>query len=136
MPVEPYWNLFMATRNRLFPITKKSVPFVAARAKPANAPTVQSVAKPKAPSYNAKWVVLNPDFELIRPVTGANDIEFTITATQMEDGKWAAEFLYVLRDGPKPLVGRPLNRNAARFLTRSEAVDDAMIRGLRSVKDR
>jgi len=126
----------MATRNRLFPVSKKSVPFSAARTKPAATPTVQPIAKPKVTSYNAKDVVLNPDFELCRPITGADDIELTITAHQMEEGQWAAEFIYTLRQGPIPSLGRPLNRNAARFPTRSEAVDDAMMRGLRTAKER
>lgn len=107
----------MAARVRLVP-TKRRI----------------TAASPVAPVFNARGVVPLPAFTLSRPAAGPGCIEFTIRAHPVGGGLWIAQPTWVCRDGSIPLDGMPLHDKSPRFRSRSEAVDDAMSRGLRMVR--
>jgi len=89
---------------------------------------------PSAPTgpFNTRGVVEAPAFVLSRPA-GPGEIEFNVAAHEVEPGAWIAEPAWACRAGQIPMDARPLHRSSKRFPTRSEAVEDAMNRGLRMV---
>ena len=107
---------------------------MAARARLVSAKTRIIAATPVAPVFNARGVVPIPAFALSRPAAGSGSIEFTVRAHPVGGGLWIAQPTWVCRDGSIPLDGVPLHDNSPRFCSRSEAVDDAMSRGLRMVR--
>lgn len=122
---------------RLFAKTQKATPSLAERAPVAAAVReiiTTAEASAKATALNDLGVVVTPRFTKVRPVATAGDIEFRIEAHQFDDGQWGAEFLYVSRSDSIPLFGNPLNTEAARFDTLTEAAGDAYGRGLVSLK--
>ena len=94
--------------------------------KPSSVPT----ALPPEPSFNQRGVVAKPLFKLSRPTGAPGDIEITVHAHPV-DGGWIAEPLWLSRDGAVPLDGLLPHRGSAEFKSRSEAIDDALCRGLR-----
>ena len=128
----------MSVRNHLSPKSPQPAPTSNQRA-PVATPvksgivTVKAAAKPDA--LNDLGVVVTPSFTKARPISTTGDIEFRVEAHQFDDGLWGAEFLYVSRADSIPLFGNPLNTEAARFQTLTEAAGDAYTRGLRSIKD-
>jgi len=97
-------------------------------------------AAPSAPSdFNARGVVTAPSFALTRPVADRGAIEFTVLAHQIKaEGAhaagWIAQPMWVCREGSIPLDGIPLHRHSRRFRSRSAAVNHALSRGLRMVR--
>ena len=84
--------------------------------------------------FNARGVVDSPVFTLRRSAVADVGIEFTVRAHQVEGGLWIAQPTWVCRDGSIPHDGIPLHAGSRRFRSRSEAVDDAMSRGLRMAR--
>ena len=107
---------------------------MAARARLISAKRRIAAVSPVAPVFNARGVVPLPAFTLSRPTTRPTCIEFTIRAHPVGGGLWIAQPAWVCRDGSIPLDGMPLHDKSPRFRSRSEAVDDAMSRGLRMVR--
>jgi len=102
-------------------------------AKPAKRSTSPSSAPAPLPpesAFNARGVVAKPLFKLTRPIANPGDIEITVHAHPVNGG-WIAEPLWLSRDGVVPLDGLLPHRGSAPFETRSEAIDDALCRGLR-----
>ena len=107
---------------------------MAARARLVSAKRRIAAVSPVAPVFNARGVVPLPAFTLSRPTTRPTCIEFTIRAHPVGGGLWIAQPAWVCRDGSIPLDGMPLHEKSPRFRSRSEAVDDAMSRGLRMAR--
>lgn len=84
--------------------------------------------------FNPRGVVDSPDFIVRRSAVADDGIEFTVRAHRVEDRLWIAQPTWVCRDGSIPLDGIPLHAASRRFRNRSEAVDDAMSRGLRMAR--
>ncbi len=93
-------------------------------------------ATPETPAspFNARGVVEAPSFVLERPAS-QGEIEFRVRAHQAQPGRWIAEPAWACRTGQIPMDDRPLHRGSKSFNTRSEAVEDAMNRGLRMVRE-
>lgn len=127
----------MPVRNHLFPKTRKPTPVSNRRTQAATADqsALSKVKRPASPAaLNDLGVVVTPRFTKARPIGTAGDIEFRIEAHEFDDDLWGAEFLYVSRTDSIPLFGNPLNTEAKRFQTLTEAVGDAYDRGLVSIK--
>ena len=92
-------------------------------------------AKARPASTSARGIYETPDFVLSRPAKGRGQIEFTVRANRVEAGQWVAESTWhstsqhLLGDGQYP------HRLSLRFASRSEAVEHAVNRGLRQVRD-
>jgi DNA (cytosine-5)-methyltransferase 1 len=114
----------MAIRARSVFSSRKSLLFSSALAK----------GKLRPASANGRGIYETPDFELSRPPKAAGQIEFTIRANRVEGGQWIAEATWhspsqhLLGDGQYP------NKLSHRFASRSEAVEHALNRGLRQVR--
>lgn len=84
--------------------------------------------------FNKRGVITSPMFTLRRPTTAGVDIEFTVRGHRVENDLWIAQPTWVCRSGSIPLDGIPLHEGSRGFRSRSEAVADAMSRGLRMAR--
>ena len=109
----------------------KTAPSLSAKAaKRSSSSSSVAAALPPGSAFNHRGVVPEPIFKLTRPAGEPGDIEITAHAHPVEVG-WIAEPLWLSRDGAVPLDGLLPHRGSAVFKTRSEAVEDALCRGLR-----
>ncbi len=92
------------------------------------------LATPDAATFfNGRGVISNPSFKLIREATEA-EIGFQVVAHEAEPGAWIAEPGWLCRSNAMPLDMTPLHRGSTRFQTKSEAVEDAMNRGMLMIR--
>jgi DNA (cytosine-5)-methyltransferase 1 len=93
----------------------------------------QSITKILPVHFNARGVVENPVFSLVRP-TKPGDIEITIRAHCLGDQQWIAEGTWGSLCGHLPFDGNFPNRLSQVFKSRSEAVEAAIEAVLLKVK--
>jgi len=94
----------------------------------------RAAASPVSSAFNARGVVETPAFTLARPAVEKGGVSFTVLAHPTARG-WIAEATWQGMCGHLPADGRYPHAGSKPFATRSEAVDDALCRGLRQVQD-
>ena len=100
--------------------------------------SVRSPSSRRVPRHgqaNTRGIYETPDFVLSRPVKGRGHIEFTVRANRVEDGQWVAEATWHSISQHLPGDGWYPHLFSQRFASRSEAVEHAVNRGLRQVRD-
>ena len=99
--------------------------------------TINSVPATKGAAtvspFNERGVVASPSFSLVRPAGPTNQLEFSIKAHALGDECWIAEPCWHCNAGHTPGHSQQPSRQSATFRSRSEAVDDAISRGLRQI---
>lgn len=99
--------------------------------------TVSSVRAKKAvvtvSPFNERGVVASPSFQLVRPKGHSDQIEFSVKAHAIGDGCWIAEPSWHCNTGHTPGHCQQPSRQSQTFKSRSEAVDDAISRGMRQI---
>lgn len=83
--------------------------------------------------FNERGVVTNPSFILARPSGPKGQIEFSVKAHGLATDCWIAEPSWYCTAGRAPGHSQQPSRHSQTFKTRSEAVDDAISRGLRQI---
>lgn len=100
----------------------------------ARAAQARAAASPVSSAFNGRGVVETPAFTSARPAVEKGGISFTVLAHRTARG-WIAEATWQGLCGHLPADGRYPHAGSKPFATRSEAVDDALCRGLRQVQD-
>lgn len=95
----------------------------------------RTAGKSRPASANGRGIYENPDFEFSRPTKGTGLIEFTVRASRVEAGQWVAEATWHSQSQHLPGDGQYPHLLSGRFASRSEAVEQALNRGLRQVRD-
>lgn len=102
-----------------------------------HAVTISSVRATKGVAtvspFNERGVVASPSFSLVRPAGPRDQIEFNIKAHALADDCWIAEPSWHCNSGHTPGHSQQPSRKSATFKSRSEAVDDAISRGMRQI---
>lgn len=93
-----------------------------------------SKATPSQSPFNGHGVVDKPDFIVARPKQSDEQIEFTVKAHPLDVDCWIAEPSWHCNFGHVPGHSIQPSRASATFQTRSEAVADALNRGIRQIK--
>lgn len=90
-------------------------------------------SQPTQSPFNERGMVANPGYRLVRPKGPTDQIEFSITAHSLAADCWIAEPSWHCHSGHTPGHSQIPSRQSVTFQTRSEAVEDAISRGLRQV---
>lgn len=85
------------------------------------------------PPFNKRGVFTNPSFILARPSGPKGQIEFSVKAHGLAGDCWIAEPSWYCTAGHAPGHSQQPSCYSQTFQTRSEAVDDAISRGLRQI---
>jgi len=99
--------------------------------------TISSVRATKGAAtvspFNERGMVANPSFSLVRPNGPADQFEFSVKAHALGDECWIAEPSWHCNAGHTPGHSQQPSRQSTTFKSRSEAVDDAISRGMRQI---
>ena len=102
-----------------------------------HAVTISSVRHEKSAAtvspFNERGMVANPSFSLVRPNGPADQFEFSVKAHSLGEECWIAEPSWHCNAGHTPGHSQQPSRKSSTFKSRSEAVEDAINRGLRQV---
>jgi hypothetical protein len=101
------------------------------------AATINSVRVTKGAAtvspFNERGVVASPSFSLVRPNGPADQFEFSVKAHALGEECWIAEPSWHCNAGHTPGHSQQPSRQSTTFKSRSEAVEDAISRGMRQV---
>jgi DNA (cytosine-5)-methyltransferase 1 len=92
-----------------------------------------SIRGDKQSPFNDRGVVSTPRLCLMRPVGPKDQIEFTVKAHPLPDGQWIAEPSWHCNASNTPGNCQQPSEHSTPFRSRSEAVDDAISRGMRQI---
>ena len=99
--------------------------------------TISSVRATKGAAtvspFNERGMVASPSFSLVRPNGPTDQFEFSVKAHALGEECWIAEPSWHCNAGHTPGHSQQPSRQSTTFKSRSEAVDDAISRGMRQV---
>ncbi len=85
--------------------------------------------------YNARGVVENPAFVMVRPTGAAGEITLTVRAHPIGKGQWIAATTWGCLSGHLPFDGSYPSKWSKVFHSRSEAAEHALDLALRQIKE-